>query len=236
MKVGSNINAERSNWSFGGKTAEAFVEHAELSIPFYHVGHDLISNISEFFVNKNSVCYDLGVSTGELIKKMAEHHKIKSEVIWKGIDIEKNMTLAAQEHCKDFSNIEIINDNFILHDFEQSDFITSYYTMQFVLPRSRQEAFNKVYDSLNWGGAFILFEKVRGSDARFQDMTSMIYTDFKMKNGFSPEEIINKALSLVGVLEPFSTQGNIDMLKRAGFSDINTIFKWCNFEGFIAIK
>ena len=44
MKVGSNINAERSNWSFGGKTAESFVEHAELSIPFYHVGHDLISN------------------------------------------------------------------------------------------------------------------------------------------------------------------------------------------------
>ena len=108
--------------------------------------------------------------------------------------------------------------------------------MQFVQPRLRQEAFKKVYDSLNWGGGFILFEKVRGSDARFQDMTSMIYTDFKMKNGLSAEEIVNKAFSLIGVLEPFSTQGNIDLLKRAGFSDINTIFKWCNFEGFVAIK
>ena len=236
MKVGTNINVERSNWSFGGKTAEQFLEHAELSIPFYHEGHDLICDISEYFVNKDSFCYDLGVSTGELIKKMSERHKIKSNVIWKGIDIEKNMTLAAQKQCKDISNIEIINDNFILHDFEQSDFITSYYTMQFVQPRLRQEAFQKVYDSLNWGGGFILFEKVRGSDARFQDMTSMIYTDFKMKNGLSAEEIINKAFSLIGVLEPFSTQGNIDLLKRAGFTDINTIFKWCNFEGFIAIK
>jgi tRNA (cmo5U34)-methyltransferase len=39
-----------------------------------------------------------------------------------------------------------------------------------------------------------------------------------------------------GVLEPFSTQGNLDLLGRAGFKDGTTIQKYLCFEGFLAIK
>jgi tRNA (cmo5U34)-methyltransferase len=81
-----------------------------------------------------------------------------------------------------------------------------------------------------------LFEKVRGADARFQDMMTAIYTDFKLDQGYNPDEIISKSRSLKGVLEPFSTQGNLDLLKRAGFVDVMTIMKWVCFEGFLAIK
>ena len=49
-----------------------------------------------------------------------------------------------------------------------------------------------------------MFEKIRANDARFQDIFSIIYNDFKLKNGYSPDEIINKTKSLKGVLEPFS--------------------------------
>jgi tRNA (cmo5U34)-methyltransferase len=66
-------------------------------------------------------------------------------------------------------------------------------------------------------------------------MTSL-YNDFKLAQGYSAEEIFFKAQSLKGVLEPFSTQGNIDMLKRAGFVDIMTVMKYVTFEGFLAIK
>ena len=112
----------------------------------------------------------------------------------------------------------------------------SYYTLQFVPPRLRQGIINKIYENLNWGGGFIFFEKVRGPDARFQDMLISLYTDFKIEQGYGPNEIIAKARSLKGVLEPFSTQGNLDLLKRAGFVDTMTVFKYCCFEGFLAIK
>ena len=82
----------------------------------------------------------------------------------------------------------------------------------------------------------MIFEKVRGSDARFQDYAAQIYTDFKLMNGFTESEIIHKTRSLKGVMEPFSEEANIDMLKRAGFKDIQIIFKWVCFEGFLAIK
>ena len=38
------------------------------------------------------------------------------------------------------------------------------------------------------------------------------------------------------VLEPFSTQGNLDLLHRAGFVDIIAVCKYLCFEGFLAIK
>ena len=50
------------------------------------------------------------------------------------------------------------------------------------------------------------------------------------------EEIMNKAQSLKGVLDPFSTEGNLGLLKRAGFVDVMTVMKYVCFEGFLAIK
>ena len=55
------------------------------------------------------------------------------------------------------------------------------YTMQFILPKYRQEIINKIYNDLNWGGSFLLFEKIRGSDARFQDIFNFLYFDFKKR-------------------------------------------------------
>ena len=67
-------------------------------------------------------------------------------------------------------------------------------------------------------------------------MTSQLYTDYKLDVGYDAEEIVAKSRSLKGVLEPFSTQANIDLAKRAGFKDIMTIMKYVCFEGFVAIK
>lgn len=81
-----------------------------------------------------------------------------------------------------------------------------------------------------------MFEKVRYPDARFQDIMSQIYIDFKLDQGFSERDIVNKSKSLKGIMEPFSSNGNIQLLKRAGFKDIVTVFKYLNFEGFLSIK
>ena len=89
---------------------------------------------------------------------------------------------------------------------------------------------------MNWGGAIIFFDKVRAPDARFQDMMSQIYINYKIDRDFTPEEILNKSNSIKGVLEPFSTKENYLFLKRSGFKDYMTIFKYVSFEGFIAIK
>lgn len=236
MKVGHDIETKRADWSFQGDVAETFVDHVRQSVPLYDAGHDLICNVSDYFCHDDSTCYEIGVSTGQLIRKLAEHHTHKTNVRWIGIDPVENMIAKAREHCAGIPNIELVTDDALTFDFEKTDLIVSYYCVQFIQPRFRQDLFNRVYERLNWGGAFIMFEKVRGPDARFQDMLVSLYNDFKVRQGFSPDEILNKTASLKGVLEPFSTEGNLGLMRRAGFNDIMTIMKYLCFEGFVAIK
>jgi tRNA (cmo5U34)-methyltransferase len=236
MKVGQDIETGRADWSFGGNVADTFVSHVRQSVPYYDAGHDLICALSDYFVHPDSVCYEIGASTGQLIRKLAEHHAHKPEVQWIGIDAVEPMVAKAREYCAGIPNIEIEAADALTFDFEKADLIVSYYCVQFIEPRHRQELINRIYERLNWGGAFMLFEKVRGPDARFQDIVVALYNDFKAKNGFSAEEILNKTAALKGVLEPFSTEGNLGLLRRAGFVDTMTVMKYVCFEGFLAIK
>jgi tRNA (cmo5U34)-methyltransferase len=236
MDVGQDIKSQPANWNFSDQVPDAFLEHVRRSIPSYEEGHDLVCRLSDFFCLHDSVAYEIGVSTGELIRKLALHNRHKPDIRWVGLDIEPAMIKKASGHCEDVPNIELLCEDARLLDLEKSDFIVSYYCIQFIPARYRQELFDKIYNALNWGGAFVLFEKVRAPDARFQDIQVALYNEFKLRNGFSAEEILNKSLSLKGVLDPFSTDGNLGLLRRAGFSDIMTVMKYICFEGFLAIK
>lgn len=235
-KVGDGITAGPGSWTFGADVAQSFDLHVSKSVPLYIEGHDLICNLSDYFVKNDSVVYEFGCSTGTLISKVASHCQSKSSAKFIGVDIEMNMIEQAIEKYHGKQSLEFVEGDILSMELEKSDLIISYYTMQFIRPSIRQTLFDKIFQSLNWGGAFVLFEKVRGADARFQDILTTLYQEYKLSKGYTPEDIIGKTRSLKGVLEPFSTQGNIDMLKRSGFVDVNTVQKYLCFEGFLAIK
>ena len=231
---GDKIEAKNANWKFNGSMVEHFEEHVRKSVPLYEEGHELIVNLSDYFVKDDSICYELGSSAGTLTNKLAKQHDFRGAKFI-GIEIEEDMVKKANELYQ-ASNLSFVCDDMTTATFEKADLIVSYYTIQFIHPKLRQQLIDKIYESLNWGGAFIMYEKVRANDARFQDIITNLYMEYKLKQGYSAEEIVSKARSLKGVLEPFSTEGNIDMLKRAGFVDILSVQKYMNFEGFLAIK
>lgn len=236
--VGDGLNAQNANWSFGKDTAKNFDDHVKKSVPLYSEGHKLICDLSDFFVKKDSVVYDIGTSTGEVALKLSQHNSGKSGARIVGIDIEPDMIkLAEAKKAKEgIKNVDFVADDVLQYEFEPCDLVTSYYAIQFIRPSQRQDLFDKIYKSLKWGGAFIIFEKVRANDARFQDIATSLYNEYKLDQGYTPEEIFAKSRSLKGVLEPFSTQGNLDLMRRAGFSDVLTVMKYVCFEGFLAIK
>ena len=69
--VGDGLSAGRGNWTFGGSVAETFDDHVSKSVPLYFEGHDLICDISDFFIKSDSLCYEIGCSTGTLTFKLA---------------------------------------------------------------------------------------------------------------------------------------------------------------------
>ncbi len=235
IKVGNKINVSNANWSFGGQVFKNFDNHINKSIPLYKWSHDIGLNVSDFFLPNGNTFYDLGCSTGIFINSLAKRHKEKNIKIF-GIDEIKQMVSQSKKTNKKFKNVQIKTGDITKIKFEKPNFISSFYTIQFIRPSQRQKLINKIYKSLIWGGCFLFFEKVRAPDARFQDMTTTMYNDFKLNQGFNEKEILNKTKSLKGVLEPFSSKANNQLLKRAGFKDIMCIFKFINFEGLLAIK
>lgn len=233
--VGDGIAATTGRWSFDGGVAEVFDEHVSKSVPLYYEGQQLILQLSDFFLTNGSACYDLGCSTGTLLASLAERHKGKS-VSFTGIDPVAEMVERARRKTACYKNVDMVVADALEYDFEPADLFVSYYTVQFIHPKHRQNLINTIYQSLNWGGAYLMFEKVRANDARFQDLMSQCFLEHKIANGYSAEEIIGKSLSLKGVLEPFSTAGNLGLLNRAGFVDVIPVAKYMCFEGYLAIK
>ena len=234
MKLDKNT---RGKWSFGGKIPKNFDTHIKKSVPFYSEGHQIIIGLSDYFLSKNSVCYDLGCSSASLLTRLSKFTN-KDKIKFYGLEINKDMYKFAKKNLK-FSkirNIKLYNKDVNNFKLSKSNLIISYYTLQFIHPSLRQKIYDKIYKSLNWGGAFIIFEKVRGNDARFDNILNSLYWDFKEKNQFTSKEIIEKSKSLRGVLEPFSDIGNLGYLKRSGFSDIQTIFQYLCFKGYLCIK
>lgn len=234
-EVGQNIVAGNGRWNFGGSVPNTFEEHIERSVPYYREGHDMIAKLSDYFLYDGASAIEIGCSTGALLRAVAQWNEGKA-VQYTGIEVEPEMVKVAQARCSGIPGVAIVEGDALDMDLGPADLIVSYYTIQFIRPARRQMLIDKIYNSLNWGGAFIMFEKVRASDARFQDIASALYTEHKLQQGFTEKEIVQKTRSLKGVLEPFSTQGNHDMLERAGFVDQMSVFKHICFEGFLAIK
>ena len=236
FKTGDNINKKNSNWSFKGNVCKNFDAHINKSVPLYSETHELFLKLSDFFLQKESKIVDIGCSTGTFLSNLYDRHKQNDKRLkFVGVDNTKEMSRFCKKRYRN-KKILFINKEVENYKFEKCCIISSFYTIQFISPKKRQFLIIKIFDGLNWGGAFFFIEKVRGSDARFQDILNQIYTEYKLSKGYTPGEIINKSRSLKGILEPFSTKGNIDLLKRAGFKDIISIFKYACFEGFLAIK
>lgn len=239
MKIkhtGDNIFKKNSNWSFKGNLYKNFDIHIQKSIPMYEETRQIYLKLSDFFLQDNSKIIDIGCSTGKFLSEIySRHQKNQKKIKFIGLDTVKAMITFSKKNNK-FKKINFILKDVANYNLNKACIISSFYTMQFISPKKRQLIFKKIYKSLNWGGAFFLVEKVRAPDARFQDIMNQVYLEFKIEKGFSSDEIINKSRSLKSVMEPFSTHGNIDLLMRAGFKDILTVFKHTCFEGFLAIK
>jgi tRNA (cmo5U34)-methyltransferase len=234
-QVDPNIQAVNAGWTFEN-IADDFDEHVQRSVPLYDHGHELVCKLSDFFLPPGATLTEIGTATGVLAEKLLRHNAQRKDIHFIGIDSVETMVERARARTAEDDRALFICDDLTTCSLDKSTMIVSYYTMQFIHPRARQDVFNKVYEALEWGGAFLLFEKVRAPDARFQDIMAQLYVDFKFDQGFNDVEILGKQRSLKGVQEPFSTQGNLDLLKRAGFVDMMTIMKSVCFEGFLAIK
>eukprot|EP01136_Pigoraptor_vietnamica_P021996 Opistho-1_new@72670 len=101
--VGDNISASNADWKFSGEMVDSFDDHVSKSVPFYKEGHNLICQLSDYFVKKDSVVYELGCSTGTLTFNLYNHNRNKEGAQFYGYDIESDMIGKANEKLGKFN-------------------------------------------------------------------------------------------------------------------------------------
>lgn len=222
---------DKYNWRFDDEVVKIFDEHVRKSVPLYELFHKEISDISVYFSQLNTNVVDIGTSTGTLINEIQAKNEIRN-CKYIGIDIEESMI----NECKNrYNNIsfEVCDANEF--DYNNSSIVTSMLAFQFINKKERVNILSKIYDGLNEDGVLFLVEKIKSNVPDIHDIYNDIYYDFK-RNELSGEDILDKNLSLRGVMKPITLDENIDNLKKAGFKKIDVFMKFNNFVGIMAIK
>lgn len=232
-------------WEFDEKVTDCFEDMLSRSIPQYDLMRESSANLV-YDVIKNSKCkkesfnvLDIGCSDGLMIEKLM--NKFNGEGHYTGVDISEPMLKKAKyRFLDDIINRRVKIENCDLRtDFPNGiyDAVTSVLSIQFTPIEYRQHIIQNIYNSLSSAnGCFIMVEKVLGNTDNINKLFVKNYYDMKKQNGYTEEQIERKRLSLEGVLVPVTSDWNVDLLKQAGFRQVDVFWKWMNFVGYIAFK
>ena len=223
-------------WKFDSQVTEVFDDMLKRSIPGFNVMREITTSIAAKFAISETYILDLGCSKGGAIANLVE--VLDESYKFRGIEISEPMRLEAQERFKDSkSRVEIIDmDLRINFPKDPTSVVLSVLTLQFIPIEYRQKIVKQVYDCLIPGGAFILVEKVLGSDAVINEILVKEYYDLKGKNGYTEEQINTKRRSLEGILVPVTAKWNEEILAKSGFQSVDSFWRNLNFVGWVAIK
>ena len=232
-------------WEFNQEVTDCFEDMLSRSIPQYDLMREsstelIYKSIKSDKVKKESFrILDIGCSDGLMIKSLLD--RFGDEGHFTGIDVSEPMLQKAKFRFLD----EIINHRVSIENCDlRTDFPSGYYdavtsilAIQFMPIEYRQQIIQNIYDSLSpTNGCFVMVEKVLGNTNNINKLFVETYYDMKRKNGYTEEQIERKRLSLEGVLVPVTNDWNIDLLKQAGFRQVDVFWKWMNFVGYIAYK
>lgn len=234
--VDDTLTAVSGEWRFSEDVSKAFDSHVRKSVPFYDELQRMVVELSEYFVRDQSVVYDLGSSTGATLKLLSDSHSGKEDVRYLGFDLSESMVKESKAKVSR-PNVRFHHRNIMEVDFSPPpNFITALFTLQFLTLAERRTLLARVNEALIEGGGLLIVEKVDAEYSYFEGIWNELHWDFKRRQGLTPEQILEKANSIRGVLNSLTINENLDLLGQTGFDRVEVFFKWYNWAGFIAVK
>ena len=225
-------------FEFNEEVAAVFDDMLNRSIPFYREVISMTAGILDRTLVPGDTVYDLGCSTGTMLSHLAAQDWAAG-CRFVGVDSSPAMLAKARRQAAELSlagRVSFVEGDITKAAIKGAGAVIVNYTLQFVEAARRPGFLARVYEGLRPGGILVLSEKIVSRtveiDARFQEA----YYRYKKGRGYSELEIANKREALENVLVPLSVGENRDMLRKAGFTGVETFFQWFNFVSFIACK
>lgn len=229
---------KQHDFQFDNRVAVVFDDMVSRSVPFYGEMQRMTGELAAKYAQPGTVVADLGCSTGTTILVMDQ--TVSADVRFLGIDDSAEMIAKCREkldtvHLRHAVDLAVA-DLTVEVPVKNASVVTMVLVLQFIRPVHRQEILNKIFEGMVPGGVFIIFEKILTEETGFNRDFIDLYYEMKRRNQYSDLEISQKREALENVLVPYKTSENIDLLRQAGFQEVEVFFRWYNFTGIIAKK
>lgn len=223
---------------FSERVVEVFDDMLDRSVPFYKEVINCSAQLLGSYLHSGDTVFDLGCSTGTTLLEFSRLLPDKG-LNFVGIDTSPAMLEKARlkaELYRKQDTIRFLEEDITAMHHPGAGAFNLNYTLQFIRPLQRENFLAKLYESLRPGGILLLSEKIISHDQRLNREYIDIYHRFKKSKGYSELEIARKREALENVLIPFSIEENKAMLRKIGFTSVETYFQWFNFASIIAVK
>ena len=225
-------------WAFDESVTRVFGDMLRRSIPQYAEMRRAVTDLGQSFIRPGTTVVDLGCSRGDALAPFVEAHGADNTYL--GLEVSEPMLAAARARFA-----EAIAAGFV--EIRRADLCDAYpdvracltlcvLTLQFTPVDQRQRILTDVYQSTLPGGALVLVEKVIGADPGLDALMVERYHRLKSEQGYSREEVERKRLALEGVLVPVTAGQNEALLRDAGFTRCECVWRWMNFAGWLALR
>ena len=222
------MSTEIQKQTFSFESIENFDNHISNSIFGYDLLHQLIINVSSFFIKDRRRVYDLGCTSGRLAEALAANH----DCFVTGYDITDSNFLNIRDGRVSLEIADITEEGF---ELGKTNLITCVFTLQFLAVEDRRKLLKKIYDSLTINGAAIICEKEICYNGTLQEVFTFANYENK-RNNFSTDQILDKEKDLRSLMNCLDAETNIALFREAGFEVIEVFFKSLNFKGYLCKK
>ena len=228
-------------WAFDESVTANFDTMLSKSIPQYDSMRELTFNLGRNFAS--TLCgniVDVGASRGEALAPFVDAKFYMSD--YYALEISEPMLEVLRTRFNGPSQHVVATDLRQLSaaskgmEPQTNSLVLSILTLQFTPIEYRAKILRTIFKSLKSGGAFLFVEKILGATAEIDELLVKEYYEMKQRNGYSYEDIQRKKASLEGILVPTTDAWNREMLRNAGFNQIDCYYRSMNFAGYIAIK
>ncbi|TQN31256.1 tRNA (cmo5U34)-methyltransferase [Haloactinospora alba] len=228
-------------FSFDEHIVDFFDDMLGRSIPYYSEVQRMAVELTQHILNGNGgTVYDIGCSTGNTLLRLKGSIPSEQNVNLVGIDPSRAMCEKFAKKLSDAGSpgrIRILECGAEdIDSFPDARVVLMLFTLQFLDLPHRDCVLQKVYNSLADEGGVVIGEKIHADDPEMDAIYTGFYQAYKMRNGYSQEEIENKKKALENVLAPRRNSENRRSLESVGFRRVDEVFRWYNFSVFLALK
>jgi tRNA (cmo5U34)-methyltransferase len=208
---------KEQDWTFHGFAGQ-FDGHVREQLPWYDLASAAMGLIARHYIPKEGKVYDLGASTGNVGRVIAQTLRARSA------------SLTALDECADMIAAydapgRAIRADITRFAFKPFDVCIAFLVFMFLAVPARRALLARLRQSMRPGGAIIVFDKQVPPGGYPATVLSRLTFDSKIRQGAEPGAVLSKELALSGVQRPLYP-GELG-------ADAVEVFRYGDFAGWI---